>query len=248
VVTVTAERIGDTWMCQVQVERAGERSRHEVKVTPGDLERWGGGGQVEDLVRRSFEFLLEREPPGSILRRFDLAVIQRYFPEYDRAIRPLSDNRRELKGTIEHIHIAENAGGPPVALDSVEATAGVGLEGDRYARREGTWRDDRSSRDITLIEAEAIESLAREDGISLAPGESRRNITTRGIRLNDLVGKEFWIGGLLARGTKLCEPCEYLQRHTGKQILKPLTHRAGLRADLLSSGRISVGDKIEAKP
>jgi MOSC domain-containing protein YiiM len=152
-----------------------------------------------------------------------------------------------LEGIVEHIHIASTAGGPVVGLGSVNATAGVGLEGDRYARREGTWPDNRSSRDLTLIEAESIESLAREHDINLAPGETRRNITTRGVRLNELVGKEFWIGGVLARGTKLCEPCEYLQGHVGKPILKPLIHRAGLRADLLSSGRIAVGDRIEVK-
>jgi MOSC domain-containing protein YiiM len=81
----------------------------------------------------------------------------------------------------------------------------------------------------------------------LAPGESRRNITTRGIRLNDLVGKEFRIGDVRARGTKLCEPCTHLEALTGKPLIKPLTHRAGLRADLLTSGRISVGDPIEVE-
>lgn len=134
-----------------------------------------------------------------------------------------------------------------IELDSVQAAAGEGLEGDRYTRREGTWRDDRSSRDLTLIEAEAVEGLALEHGIEITPGESRRNITTRGIRLNDLIGKEFSIGDVLARGTKLCEPCEYLQGVIGKPILKPLVHRGGLRADLLTSGRITVGDRIEVE-
>lgn len=133
------------------------------------------------------------------------------------------------------------------SLESAEVTAGVGLAGDRYARREGTWRDDRSSRDVTLVEGEEIERLAADFGIHLAPGESRRNVTTRGIRLNDLVGKEFWIGDVLARGTKLCEPCTYLQGLIGEPILEPLAHRAGLRADLLGSGRINVGDRIEVK-
>ena len=152
-----------------------------------------------------------------------------------------------MSGSLEHIHIAESAGGPMRSLDSVEVVAGVGLAGDRYARREGTWRDDRSSRDLTLIEAEEIENLAANFGIQLAAGESRRNVTTRGIRLNELVGKEFWIGEVLARGTKLCEPCTYLAGLIDKPILEPMVHRAGLRADVLSSGRISVGDRIEVK-
>jgi MOSC domain-containing protein YiiM len=152
-----------------------------------------------------------------------------------------------MAGIVEHIHIAEVAGGPLIRLDSVEAVAGVGLLGDRYARREGFWKDkddSEESRDLTLIEAEEIERLARDSGIHLAPGASRRNVTTRGIRLNELVGKEFRIGGVLARGTELCEPCTHLVALTGQSVIKPLTHRAGLRADLLTSGRIGVGDRI----
>lgn len=89
-VTVRAEPQSDGWVCQVEVDQAGERSRHTVTVTPQDLARWGSGDErsdVEDLVARSFEFLLEREPPSSIFGRFDLSVIPRYFPEYDRQIR-----------------------------------------------------------------------------------------------------------------------------------------------------------------
>ena len=84
--TVRAERKDDGWVCDVQVEARGESSRHSVTVSAAELARWGGGDDeaaVEDLVRRSFDFLLEREPPSSILPRFDLSVIQRYFPEYD---------------------------------------------------------------------------------------------------------------------------------------------------------------------
>jgi len=84
--TVRAERKDGGWVCDVEVEARGESSRHSVTVSAAELARWGGGedkAAVEDLVRRSFDFLLEREPPSSILRRFDLSVIQRYFPEYD---------------------------------------------------------------------------------------------------------------------------------------------------------------------
>jgi hypothetical protein len=75
------------WACEVTVKAEGETTHHSVTVSAADLERSGAGRPVEDLVRRSFEFLLEHEPPGSILRRFDLAVIQRYFPEYDQRFR-----------------------------------------------------------------------------------------------------------------------------------------------------------------
>jgi MOSC domain-containing protein YiiM len=147
-------------------------------------------------------------------------------------------------GSVEHIHIADATGCPVRTLDSVEAVAGVGLAGDRNHREEGDWSP---GRDLTLIEAEEVEALARNHGIQLAPGESRRNITTRGVRLNDLVGKEFWVGDVLVLGVELCEPCEYLQGLVGKPILKPLTHRAGIRADILTRGRISVGDPVRVK-
>jgi MOSC domain-containing protein YiiM len=152
----------------------------------------------------------------------------------------------EVRPHVEHIHVAEAKGAPVRALASAEALAGVGLVGDRYARREGARSASDESQDVTLIEAEVVEALLRS-GIELAPGESRRNVTTRGVRLNDLVGKEFWIGDVLARGTELCEPCTTLVALTGKPLIKPLVHRGGLRADLLTSGRISVGDRIAVK-
>jgi MOSC domain-containing protein YiiM len=154
-----------------------------------------------------------------------------------------------MSGTVEHIHIHLAEGAPMQSLESVEAVAGVGLTGDRYARPADFWPDGgEESRNLTLIEAEEIEGLAAGSGIHLAPGESRRNLTTRGIRLNDLVGREFWIGNVKARGAELCEPCTHLAGLTGKALIKPLTHRAGLRADLLTSGRISVGDRIRLSP
>ena len=148
-----------------------------------------------------------------------------------------------MRGKVELIHIADVKGGPVRPLETAEAVAGVGLAGDRNHRENG----NSPGRDLTLIEAEELEALARDHGIHLAPGETRRNITTRGIRLNDLVGKEFWVGDVLARGVKINEPCQYLQDLVDKPILKPLAHRAGIRADLLTDGRVSVGDRVEAK-
>jgi MOSC domain-containing protein YiiM len=151
------------------------------------------------------------------------------------------------EGTVEAIHIAEAAGAPMVALERVLALADVGLEGDRYATRSGTWSDDpRVDRDITLIEAEMLEDLATSDGIVLAPGESRRNVTTRGIRLNELVGRRFRVGAVDCEGTRLCEPCQHLTDTLGKPILKPLAHRAGLRAKILTDGEITVGASVVA--
>ena len=145
------------------------------------------------------------------------------------------------KPHVEHIHIAGTRGGTPQPVASVEATPGLGLAGDRNAIQH-----DADSCDVTLIEAEALEALAAS-GIALDPGESRRNLTTRGIRLNDLVGKDFWIGDVMARGEELCEPCTHLVALTGKPLIKPLSHRGGLRAALLTAGRISVGDTIAVR-
>jgi MOSC domain-containing protein YiiM len=145
---------------------------------------------------------------------------------------------------VEHIHIATTAGAPVQAVDAVHAIPGVGLAGDRYAYGRGHYQDDRVSRDLTLIEAEAIEALGRQHGIKLAPGETRRNVTTRGIDLNALVGRRFWVGDVLCQGTRVCEPCQYLADLTGKPLLRPLVHRGGLRADILRGGLIRRGDSV----
>lgn len=89
-VKVASRRQGEDWICDIEVEHAGEKTNHTVSVTKSDLERWGGDGDVDALVERSFEFLLRRERPSSILQHFDLSVIQRYFPEYDQEIRARS--------------------------------------------------------------------------------------------------------------------------------------------------------------
>ena len=147
-------------------------------------------------------------------------------------------------GDIQYIHIASTAGGPMQSRHDVELVPRSGVLGDRYATRSGYWQDDRVSRDLTLIEAEAIASLA-DLGIELAPGETRRNLTTRGVILSALIGQLFWIGDIIARGTGPCNPCEHLVQLTGKPMLRPLVGRAGIRADVLTRGRIRIGDLIE---
>ena len=148
-------------------------------------------------------------------------------------------------GTVESIHIAPAAGAPMLPVSQVRAVAGVGLEGDRYAAGTGHYSGDaKVDRDLTLIEAEEIEALADRAGIVLAAGETRRNVTTRGIRLNELVGRRFRVGGVLCEGTRLCEPCQYLTELLGKPVLEPLVHRAGLRARILTDGEIALGDEV----
>ena len=165
---------------------------------------------------------------------------------YGRRERARRLERAAAVGFVETIHLATAAGAPVSPVDAVRARAGVGLEGDRYACGRGHYQDERVSRDLTLIAAEAVEALARQQGIELAPGETRRNLTTRGVDLNRLVGRRFWVGDVLCRGTRLCEPCQYLVDLTGKPLLRPLVHRGGLRADIVRSGVIRIGDQVRA--
>jgi MOSC domain-containing protein YiiM len=151
------------------------------------------------------------------------------------------------QGRVEAIHITATAEATMRGVAEARAIAGLGLEGDRYATSQGSFSGKpKPSRQITLIEAEAIEALERELGLSLAPGETRRNLITRGVALNHLVGRDFQVGEAILRGHELCEPCGDLARMTGKpQILPGLVHRGGLRAEILTGGLIRVGDQLE---
>src|SRR5216684_3165351 len=148
------------------------------------------------------------------------------------------------QGTVESIHIAAAAREPMRAVQQAEAIPGVGLEGDRYALKQGTFYKPEPDFELTLIEAEAIEALRREYDIELAAGDARRNIVTRDVPLNHLVGREFLIGDVRIRGLRLCEPCDHLQKVTGKSVIKGLLHRGGLRAQILTQGTIRVGDVV----
>jgi MOSC domain-containing protein YiiM len=151
------------------------------------------------------------------------------------------------RGRVEGIFIAPAAAHPMEPLDRVRAIAGVGLAGDRYAVRAGRYSSDATvDRDLTLIEAEQVEALAASSGIVLGAGETRRNVATRGIRLNELVGRRFRVGSVECEGTRLCEPCQYLSDLVGKPVLAPLVHRAGLRARILAGGEIALGDEVVA--
>ena len=151
-------------------------------------------------------------------------------------------------GTVESIHIASTAQGAMQAIAQVAAIPGAGLEGDRYALKLGTFYKPQPDYELTLIEAEAIEALQRDYQIELATGDARRNIVTRNVPLNHLVGKEFAIGDVRIRGIRLCEPCDHLQKVAGKPVLKGLLHRGGLRAQILTPGTIRVGDAVSFHP
>ena len=154
-----------------------------------------------------------------------------------------------FQGDVVSIHVTAKAGLPMESLPYVEAVAGRGLKGDRYFEGTGHWSNNSGvSREITLIEIEAIESVARENSIEITPGAVRRNVVTRRVPLNHLVGREFQLGTVRLRGTRLCEPCQYLESLTIKGLMAALIHRGGLRADIISGGTIRVGDLVTYSP
>jgi len=135
---------------------------------------------------------------------------------------------------VEAIHVGAEEGGTLDKVESVRAVAGKGLEGDRYFFADGAGAGE----GITLVEAEEVESAG------LGEGETRRQITVRGVRLNELVGRRFRVGEVECVGVELCEPCSHLESMTRPGLIKELLHRAGLRADVLSDGTIRVGDPL----
>lgn len=148
-------------------------------------------------------------------------------------------------GSVAGIFIAPVGGASMLAVDIIRAVAGEGLEGDRYFRRAGTFSEKPGpGREVTLIEIEAIEALARDYGVALAAGDARRNLVTRGVALNHLVGQTFRVGEATLQGVRLCEPCSHLAQLTAQEVLRGLVHRGGLRAQILTSGVIRVGDPI----
>jgi MOSC domain-containing protein YiiM len=151
-----------------------------------------------------------------------------------------------MKGEVIEIHLASKSEAAMAAVTETCAVVGRGLEGDRYYEKIGAFsKKGGPGREVTLIASEAIAAYKSEHDVKLAPGEHRRNVTTRGIDVNALVGVDFRIGEAVFRGVRLCEPCEHLQRVTGiESTLIGLKGRGGLRCDVIQDGMIRVGDEI----
>ena len=156
--------------------------------------------------------------------------------------RPPLPDAPAASGTVEAIFVAPEAGAPAQSVEQAGALPGLGLEGDRHVSGAGTFPSGLPGSALTLIEAEVCESFTPP----LDPNEHRRNVVTRGIALNDLVGHEFRIGSVRCRGMRLCEPCTVVERYASRPVLRPLVHRGGLRADILEDGVVRVGDVLEA--
>lgn len=148
--------------------------------------------------------------------------------------------------SVVSIHIAPKGSAKMQSVPAAKAVAGRGLEGDRYYNNTGTYsRKPGPDREITLIEAEAVEAAARDEEVEAPVGDIRRNVVTRGVALNHLVGREFRVGSARLKGIRLCEPCGHMEELAGKPgIEAALIHRGGLRAQIVESGSISVGDPV----
>ena len=151
-------------------------------------------------------------------------------------------------GIVEGIFIAGTATVLPLAVDEAAAMEGTGLAGDRYAAGVGTYsRGPTPGRQVTLIEAEALDRLADEHGVVVTGAEARRNVVTRGIALEALIGRGFTIGEVELVGVRDCPPCAHLQKLTGAPVVAGLAGRGGLRADIVRGGTLRVGDPVRVR-
>lgn len=211
------------WIARVQAPEASERRCVVMFGVPSGVV-WdpADGGPVES----------EWIEAGFLIAATDIALA-----------RPALPTGPAGAGVLEGIFVSPSAGEPTRSLERVRALAGQGLEGDRHVTGDGTFPSGLPGSALTLIEAEVCESLEP----ALVPDEHRRNLVTRGIDLNTLVGAEFSIGEVCCRGMRLCEPCTVAQRYAGRPVLRALVHRGGLRADILADGQIATGDEVRAR-
>ena len=174
-------------------------------------------------------------PPveGTIEEAWLLARLDLSLPADDH---PYGHERRT--GSVAAILVAPGAEGALGRVESVHAVAGSGLEGDRYGAGRGTFSGTGRGYELTLVDADTL------DSIDLPWELARRNIVTRGVDLNSLVGRRFKVGEVECIGRRLAEPCAHLEKLSRPGVMRPLVHKAGLRADILSGGDISLGDAV----
>lgn len=152
-----------------------------------------------------------------------------------------------MPGRVEAIFVCPAASTPMEARAEAEAVAGQGLVGDRYNAGIGFYSDRPRAdggRELTLIATEMLDEVFALSGIRLEPAESRRNVLTSGIGLNELIGATFAVGEVVCEGIDYCTPCEHLVELTGKDVLRPLVNRGGLRARIVTGGTIRVGETV----
>ena len=213
---------------------------------------------LADGPQRQVAVLAFGTPPGVVLSPQDPALLGRATADLDinsgyavtslNPVLPTVQEGSPLTGVVELLAVAPLAEAPMQLVRQARALPGRGLEGDRYAISCGTFSPRGAHRpgyELTLIAAEVVEELTSRDA-ALDFASTRRNVLTRGIDVNALVGRDFTIGDVHCRGLRLAEPCAHLERLHGPGLLRPLIHRGGLRADILSGGTIQQGATIVA--
>ena len=148
------------------------------------------------------------------------------------------------QGELLNIHTCPEGGAPMVPHQNATLIAGVGIEGDRYALGTGKYSAFPDIREVTLIEVETLEALTRDHGVTLGVDDHRRNLTTRDVPLNHLVGRTFWVGDVQLHGGRLNTPCKYLDLLLGASVCDLLEHRSGLNCAIVQGGTIAVGAPI----
>ena len=151
---------------------------------------------------------------------------------------------------VLEIYISEKGNAPMKTMETIVLEAGRGIIGDRYYNESGTFSEKLAGlpdKEITLIESEKIHGFNQAFGYEFDAGDFRRNIVTEGVQLNDLVDKEFAVGDVILRGIRLCEPCAHLADVLVPDIIPALVHQAGLRAAIIASGNVQIGDKVLVK-
>ncbi len=208
-----------------------------ARVRPAD------GGEIRCVVMYGVPSGVIYDP-AAVTRSDGFTIVDGYVisPGDVALARPPKPAPPTALGTVEGIWIAPAAGEPARQLQQVLALAGLGLDGDRHVTGTGTFPSGLPGSALTLIEAEVCESFDPP----LSADDHRRNVVTRGIDLNALVGREFSVGAVRCRGMRLCEPCRVIAGYAGRPIIRPLVHRGGLRADILDGGSIAVGDMVAA--
>ena len=149
--------------------------------------------------------------------------------------------------SVVEIYIAEQAGSPMLEREQIQLERNKGIIGDRYASDCGTFSEKLAGlpdKEITLIESEMVAAFNSEQGFDYNPADFRRNLVTEGVRLNELVGKEFSVGDIRLKGIRLCEPCAHLAGVLTKEILPALVHKAGLRVQIIEDGTIRKNDSV----
>lgn len=207
------------WIARIRLPDGNRRSVVMYGVPSGVIWDPAGEGEIDPVWIET----------GFVVAATDIALAMP-----PRSAAPLSS------GVVTGIFVAPAKGEPAQQVEKVRAISGQGLAGDRHVAGTGTFPSGLPGSALTLIEAEVCDTFEPP----LGPDEHRRNIVTRGIDLNGLVGRVFTIGAVCCRGMRLCEPCKVVQHYADRPVLRDLVHRGGLRADILEDGEIKVGDEV----